>query len=462
MNNKITSKACDICGLVISANTSIAKKKVVFSCRSETAHIKNDAQSACIYKNNKISKDVLVAINAIVSNEGFKRQGEHGRKISKRYFALLFDYSEKVVDGEPSIAWYRSKLESYSSSQIAYICSFLPYMKRDNLRLNSITHLHIIDRYITSVRSKCNSYYADLLSDYIDSKYETLEICYQNGLYGNSNPIKLVTVAKYAQRISYYLVWLCKEGFDSLQNTGRSTFDIYVSESKLRSFYEVSEFIDFVRKKHPFVQPLKYSVKNKKKPVAGFKVLTIEQARTAFNKICTHSEPVGKALALLSLIYSQTILNSLNIKISDLVRDEETNAWKIARKGFEEFTLIDELSCAIDECLQLISKKPSSINYTNPYLFPGRWQKPLCRVTGDARVCGASGGITASVLRRTGVINIFRGGQKTAGSVVLRDVLMVSPPTIHRAIKMTGDSVNAPLPLDEAEALKKAFLADGD
>ena len=65
-------------------------------------------------------------------------------------------------------------------------------------------------------------------------------------------------------------------------------------------------------------------------------------------------------------------------------------------------------------------------------------------------------------MRRTGVINMFRSGQKTMGTIVLRDQLKVSIPIIQRAIKLAGHSVNAELDRDAAEEFRRAFLAQDD
>lgn len=65
-------------------------------------------------------------------------------------------------------------------------------------------------------------------------------------------------------------------------------------------------------------------------------------------------------------------------------------------------------------------------------------------------------------MRRTGVVNMFRSGQKTMGTIVLRDQLKVSIPIIQRAIKLAGQSVNAELDRDAAEEFRRAFLAQDD
>ena len=71
-------------------------------------------------------------------------------------------------------------------------------------------------------------------------------------------------------------------------------------------------------------------------------------------------------------------------------------------------------------------------------------------------------GHKGEVLRRTGVVNMFRAGQKTMGTVVLRDQLKVSIPVIQRAIKMAGHSVNGALDRDAAEEYRRAFLEQDD
>ena len=79
-----------------------------------------------------------------------------------------------------------------------------------------------------------------------------------------------------------------------------------------------------------------------------------------------------------------------------------------------------------------------------------------------SQIIHEASGHKGEVLRRTGVVNMFRGGQKTMGTVVLRDQLKVSIPVIQRAIKLAGHSVNAEMDRDAAEEFRRAFLEEDD
>ena len=57
---------------------------------------------------------------------------------------------------------------------------------------------------------------------------------------------------------------------------------------------------------------------------------------------------------------------------------------------------------------------------------------------------------------------MFRSGQKTMGTIVLRDQLNVSISVIQRAIKLAGHSVNAEMDRDAAEEYRRAFLEQDD
>lgn len=57
---------------------------------------------------------------------------------------------------------------------------------------------------------------------------------------------------------------------------------------------------------------------------------------------------------------------------------------------------------------------------------------------------------------------MFRGGQKTMGTVVLRDKLKVSIPVIQRAIKLAGHKGERGIDLEAAEEYRRAFLEQDD
>lgn len=188
-------------------------------------------------------------------------------------------------------------------------------------------------------------------------------------------------------------------------------------------------------------------------------MLNLEDSRKAFQRICDYPDPRGRALALLALLYAQKVAVSLTLKRGELIRDDATGLLTIARKDAEPFAIEKEASDALDECLALNPVAGDA----DPRLpvFANRLGRTYNSRTA-ARWVRAASGVAIDKLRRTAIVNMYRSGQKTMGTVVLRDVLNVSSLSIRKAIRMTGESVNAPTINEDAEALRRAFLESDD
>lgn len=161
-----------------------------------------------------------------------------------------------------------------------------------------------------------------------------------------------------------------------------------------------------------------------------FDVLTLEQARAAYDRIRHHPDPQGRFLAFMALLYSQTIAAS-SLRRADLVRSEKSGCWVIKRGSDDGFELEPEVSVTLDECLSLADQHSRFLGRPEEdYIFPGRNKYYISRTVSSEKIREASGH-KGEVLRRTGVVNMFRSGQKTMGTIVLRDQLKVSVPVIQ-------------------------------
>lgn len=383
---------------------------------------------------------------------------------AERRAAVLLAYIHDVGSGEPTIAWYREQLSKHATIVVNAALATLPYWHGDKLRLPLLKSVSPIDACIERVRKQTNEHFADLLAKYVDYHYELMQFGFDNGLYGTKNPVKITTLHQRVYKIANYLQWIFVEGHETLQHAGRMIFDEYMTEKVVHpsAAYQLSRFYDWVRKSHPFTPRIKYTRRGKGKYRDEFSVLKLEESQEAFARICEYPEPQGRALALLALLYAQPTEKSIALKRSDLQRDESTSLLVIARPDAEQFAIESELSEALDACLALADKHERRVGTKEKeYVFPGRNRGHMDSEVASKRIAKAAGH-SANILRRTAIVNMYRGGQKTMGTVVLRDVLGVSSPTIHQAIKLTGESVNAPTAIEEAEALRKAFLEDDD
>lgn len=397
-------------------------------------------------------------------SEASKRWGKRVQSSAEKREQVLIAYIYEVGTGEPPVRWYRDKLKHCSATIINGALATLPYWKGEQLRLPSLTGIAPVDKRVERLRSEANDHLADLLADYVEYHYELMDFGFQNGLYGSANPIKMSTLHRHTSKLANYLEWIYRNGHESLQSAGRSVVDEYITEKSAHpsAAYQISRFYNWVRKTHRFVPVIAFNRRGRGKHRDEFEVLKLEESQEVYARICEHSEPQGRLLALLALLYAQRPIDSIQLKRSDLSRDQATGLWVITSSQQEQIAVEPEVSDAIDECLSLAEEHNRKLGLKEmEYLFPGRICGHISDTTASERIAAATR-IPANVLRRTAIINMYRGGQKTMGTVVLRDVLGVSSTTIHQAIKMTGESVNAPTAIEEADALRRAFLEDDD
>lgn len=433
-----------------------------FTCQATTADLSEGLPSNCWLERNSQSEDTLAALTAM--SHVTERHSRKDLENAERRAAVLLAYIKDVGSGEPPLAWYREQLSKHPTIVVNAALATLPYWHSDKLRLPLLKSLAPIDGCVERVRERTNDNLADLLAGYVDYHYELMHFGFDNDLYGAKNPVKITTLHQRAYKIANYLEWIFAEGHETLQHAGRMVFDEYMTDKAVHpsAAYQLSRFYDWVRKTHRFVPRIKYTRRGKGKYRDEFPVLKLGESQEAFSRICEHPEPQGRALALLALLYAQPTETSIALKRSDLQRDERTGLWIIARPDAEAFAIESELSEALDACLALADQHERRVGIKEKeYVFPGRSRGHMDSQVASKRIVNAAGH-SANILRRTAIVNMYRGGQKTMGTVVLRDVLGVSSPTIHQAIKMTGESVNAPTAIEEAEALRRAFLEGHD
>lgn len=460
-SSKRNSKPCAACGAAVSARTQERTFLRAFTCQTVTADISDGLPAECWITRAPDSIDTRAALAAMshVSNP------QLGKLAAPKRAQVVLRYIAEVGSGEPPISWYRDVLRDHSAQIVNGALASLPYWKQENLRLRSLESLGAIDKCVRRVRDAAGDNLADLLGAYVEHHYDLMAFGFENNLYGHANPVKVNTLHQRIYKLAHYLEWLASHGHDSLRSAGPSWFMRYLTEraSHPSIGYQISKFYNWVRKKHPFVPAVRYSRRGRGKFRDGFNVLTLGESRQAYERICAHPEPQGRALALLALLYAQRTIDSVSLKRADLQRDPDSGLWLIARDDAESFRIEPEVSEALDQSLALADQHVRRLGVTEAeYIFPGSRRGHLAELTACQRIKSASG-CSPNVLRRSAIVNMYRGGEKTMGTVVLRDVLNVSPPTIHKAIKMTGESVNSPIARDEADALRRAFLdADDD
>lgn len=455
-------KPCAACGAMIRARHQERMYQRAFTCQTQTADIGEKLPDNCWLKIKSDSPDVRVALVAM--SETSKRWGKGQRASAEKRAEVVLAYIREVGSGEPSIQWYRDKLKVYSANVINGALATFPYWNNDDLRLRSLQSVAPIDKCVDRVRTNANDHLADLLAGYVDHHYDLMAFGFENGLYGSANPVKLTTLHQRTYKLANYLEWIFREGHETLQHAGRSVLDEYITEKSLHpsASYQISRFYDWVRKTHRFVPAIAFNRRGRGKHRDEFPVLKLKESQETYARICKHPEPQGRALALLALLYAQRTEDSLQLKREDLHRDETTGLWVIARLDQEPIAVEPEVSAALDECLVLADAHTRKLGLKETeYVFPGRTRGHFGNSVACQRIVNAAG-VSGNLLRRTAVVNMYRGGQKTMGTVVLRDVLGVSAPTIHQAIKMTGESVNAPTAIEEADELRRAFLEEDD
>jgi hypothetical protein len=460
---KTIKKPCTVCGALLKAGSRERQYCYrAFTCQSKTV-VGDELPGVCYMRHAEDVEAMRIALIAMstISSYG-KGKGESHSGI--RRAAVLADYIKEIGNGEPPIAWYREKIAQYSSVIVTGALARLPYWNNEELRLQSLSYIGPIDNCVARFRANANEHLADLLAGFIEHYYDLMQFGFDNGLYGDDNPVKLGTLSTKTYKIAHYLEWLFAQGHETLHHAGRSVMDEYIAYrgSHPGALYQISQFYDWVRKKHPFVPRINFNRKRKGVYRHAFPVLTRQESQEAYARICAHPDPTGRLLCLLALLYAQRAHDSVRLKISDLQKDPSSDLWLIARPGTEPFKVESETSRAITECIEIAQSKNRSLGpEETDYLLPGAIRNHMSEEWARERIKHVSGhGV--HMLRRTAIPNMFRAGQKTMGTVVLRDVLNVSSPTIHHGIKMTGASINTPTAIKEADALRKAFLEDQD
>ncbi len=458
---------CEACGATIPADGREVKYGRFFCCQAVTARIDNTLPDQCWINRNGGSEDTRAALAALPRATSSIR-GEKPETLAARK-EILMRYIREIGSGEPPLAWYRELLHVQRTITVTSALSGLPYWKAENIRFPSINDIQSIDRQIDKWRQKgdCPEF-ADLLGGYVEHHYEVMEFGFKNGQFGASTAVKLSTIKQMVFKIGHYLDWLYQNGHRNLHEAGRMWLSRYMAEFQRWPTYgyTINKFYRWARTINRFIPALNFTRRHGKSirdhESEKFDVLSLEQAREAYDRICQHLNPRGRFLAFMALLYSQTIMTSISLRRSDLVRNSESGCWVVKRGEDDGFELEPEVSAALDECLSLADKHSRFLGqHEDQYVFPGRSKHYISRTVASQVIREASGH-KGEVLRRTGVINMFRGGQKTMGTVVLRDQLKVSISVIQRAIKLAGHSVNAEMDRDAAEEFRRAFLEQSD
>ena len=462
---KQATKACSVCGGTLFVHPREAAHARVVACRSKTVDTDAGLPLTCLLMQPTLADDTRHALALIGDKSTSHSKGTAARDEIRH--KILLRYLKEVREGEPTLVWYRAILKEYPSVLVANELSKLPFYRLNpDRRFTAIAELARIDHRIERLRNSTNDHYAELVAGYLDSRYDLMHFGFANGLFGKKNPVKINTLYKYIGIISRYLEWVHAQGHASLQDAGRIVFDEYVAavDSVPAHAYALNQFYKWVKKKYPFITNINFHRRGKGMRLTRFETLSLDESRAAFQRICQHPDPRGRALALLCLFYAQQVSDSITLRRDELIRDPDTDRWRIFRQGAEEAYLVEpELSEAIDACLtgDWPGGARRTVDNTNDYVFVGKHHNPVAAITGMRLIREASG-THASVLRRTGIVNMYRGGQKTMGTVVLRDILNVSSPTLKKAIRATGESVNTPIAQEEAEELRRAFLDDDE
>lgn len=450
-------RSCAACGELVPVFPNEFKYQRAFTCEAHTADRSEGLPDGCLLRDPDVPDDTRAAVRAMIAAT-IKADDEAKRASSSQRVEILRRYINDVRTGEPPLEWYRAMLRQHTTRNMHLTMAWLPFMHRRPLRFESLNGIRAIDRCLEDLRADTNAFFADLLSAYVDDQYALLHFGFDNGLYDASAAIKVDTLRRDVISLKRYLKWLHSEGHETLQHAGRAVMDVYMAETgaPVVRAYQISRFHRWAKKKHPFTPTIGYHRRRQPPPPQAFKVLTLDESRATFDRICAHGDPRGRAWALLALLYAQQVSESLTLKRSDLVRDDTTGLWTIAREGTDPFAVEKEVSEALDECL---ATHPVAADGAGPQrlVFANRLGRPYAQITAT-RMIRAASGVTADKLRRTAIINMYRSGQKTMATVVLREVLGVDPNTIRRAIRLTGQSVNAPTIEEDAEALRRSFL----
>lgn len=458
------TKACSACGGTLSVQPREAAHDRIVTCLFNTVDAEPGLPAGCLLSQSDLPDDSRHAMELIAErSKSFNQKAAERTKCRRE---ILLRYIKEVGEGEPTLDWYRTILSEYTPALAQNVLSTMPYRQNPDLCFDSITVLARIDRRVERLRTNTNEHYTGLVSGFVDSRYELMAFGFDNGLFGSKNPVKLDTVYRHIDLIAKYLEWVFTQGHASLQDAGRMVFDEYVADvdSATGHAYTLSQFYKWAKKKHPFIADVRYHRRGRGTNSSRFETLKLDESRATFERICQYPDPRGRALALLCLLYAQQLSASITLRRDELERDSDTGRWTIARHDSDEAYLVEpEVSEAIDQCLTGDwdggVRRPD--NDTNTYVFIAR--NPGHMTLGTARKLVREAAWTnAGILRRTGIVNMYRGGQKTMGTVVLRDVLNVSSPTLRKAIYATGESVNTPTTQEQADELRQAFLDDDE
>lgn len=464
IETKRATKACAVCGGTLSVQPQESARAGIVTCRSGTVDTEAGLPSSCLFSQPALSDDARHAIDLMVQKP--KSPSAKGMERAEKRREILLSYVRDVHEGEPSLAWYRAVLKGYAPIFVNRALSTMPYRQNPDLRFDTVAALGAIDRQIEKLRADTNDHYAELVSGFLDSRYELMHFGFDHGLFGDKNPVKIDTVCREIRLIARYLEWVHAQGHATLLDAGRMVFDEYVADvdSSAAHAYALNRFYRWAKKKYPFITGVNFHRRGKGTKSMGFATLDLDESRAAFQRICQYPDPRGRAIALLCLLYAQQVSSSVTLRRDELVRDVDTDRWRIARQDAEEAYLVEpELSEAIDECLAggWGGGARRAEGDTSEYVFVGANSGPMSTGAAFPLVREASG-THCRILRRTGIVNMYRGGQKTMGTVVLRDILKVSSPTLQKAIRATGESVNTPTTRQEADALRRAFLDDDE
>lgn len=459
---------CEACGALLPAQPREKCYARFFCCTAKTATLEAGKRpEECWLIRNQNSPDTLAALTAlpiITCNQ----KGEKA-EILKARGTILMRYISEVGTGEPSLAWYRSILGEFDSRVVSSALSPLPYWKSDELRIPSLVGIQPVDQLLSEWDAKTDAaVFASLLRGYIEHQYELMEFGFKHGLIGKSAAIKPNTIKVAACKISHYLNWLHDHDHRDLREAGRSWLSRYMVEFGRGPAYGylINNFYKWARTKNTFVPALKFSRKHGKSARdAGsntFEALTLEESRVVYKRICECKDPIGKFFAFMSLLYCQPLSAAITLRRSVLHRSTESGCWIIRQDDNEEFELEPEVSASLDECLALADRHNRLVGQSETeFVFPGKFKLHISLSAASEKLRLASGH-KASILRRTGITNMFRSGEKTMGTIALRDRLKVDIATIHKGIRAAGFSVNAPLDRDAAEEFRRAFLTQED
>lgn len=221
----------------------------------------------------------------------------------------------------------------------------LPYWKLPQLRFPSISGIQAIDQQVAGWRTReGGDEFATLLGGYVEHFYDVMEFGFQNGQFGDEAAVKLSIIRQMVFRLGHYLNWLYDHGHRDLRNAGPMWLSRYMTEFQRRPTYgyAINKFYRWAKTTNRFVPTLNFTRKHGKSArdheAERFDVLTLEQAKATYERICAHPDPQGRFLAFMSLLYSQTITASSSLRRADLERNPESGCWIVKRgddTGFE-------------------------------------------------------------------------------------------------------------------------------